>query len=89
MLDAVAPVLDEVRLEDLVFLRGDGVGHLSRVGHGDFLVPAFLAHLALAAEGIEAREGDAEVGQGEEARMFCVRLPESESESPRSWKVWL
>ena len=68
---AVAPVLDKVRLEELAFLRRDAVGELSGVAHGYFLIPSLLAHLPFAAEGIEAREGDAEVGQGDGNRRVA------------------
>ena len=63
VLHSVAPVLDEVRLEQLVFLRGDGVGEMSRVTHRNFLVPPFFSHHFLAFEGVEARNRDVQVWQ--------------------------
>ena len=65
VLEAVAPVLDEVGLEELILLGGDGVGDLTGIRHGDLLVPTLLAHLMLATEGVEAAQRDAEVGQGD------------------------
>ena len=63
MLHAVAPVFDEVAVCELVFLCAYGVGQLSGVAHGDFLVPAFLSCGVLAAEGVEARQRYVKVGE--------------------------
>ena len=54
VLHAVAPVFDEVRFEELVFLRGDGVGELTGVGERNLLIPSFFSNLFFASEGIEA-----------------------------------
>ena len=68
VLHTVAPVLHEVRLEELVLLRGDAVGELARVGERYLLVPSLLAHLTLAAEGVHTLERDGHVGQGDGQR---------------------
>ena len=65
VLQSVAPVVDEVGVEQLVLLRGDAVAHLARVADGDLLVPAFLASSVLAAEGVESGDAHIEVWQGE------------------------
>ena len=65
VLHAVLPVLDEVGVQQLFFFRRDGVGEMTRVAHGDFLIPALLACHVLALERIEARDGNVQVGHGE------------------------
>ena len=56
MLDAVFHVFKRLLGEDLRFGGGHRVGHLTRVLHRDLLVPAVLALLLLAFEGVEARD---------------------------------
>lgn len=41
----------------------DLVGQRTRIAHGNLLIPALVAHLLLAPEGIEAGYGDIQVGQ--------------------------
>jgi len=54
MLHAVFPILEQRRMQQFVFFRGDGVGQGSRVVHADFLIPSLLAHRMLTLERIEA-----------------------------------
>ena len=68
---AVAPVAHEAGLEEAAFGGGDGVGDLSGVGHGDFLIPPLFAHGFAATQGIEAGHGDGEVGQGHVERVVA------------------
>ena len=63
VIPSVAPVLYQVRLEELVFFGVDTVGYLSGVRHRNLLIPTFIASCVLALEGIESRERDIEVGQ--------------------------
>ena len=49
--------------EDFRFGGGHRVGHLARVLHRDFLVPALLARALLAFEGVEARDVENHRGQ--------------------------
>ena len=65
VLHTVSPVLDKAGLQDLVFLGGYAVADVSSVFDGYLLVPSFLSRQLLFLEGIELREGDAQVGQGE------------------------
>ena len=54
VLHAVFPVLDKIGVHELVFLGVDRVAELSGIAHRDLLIPFLVAHLMLAAEGIEA-----------------------------------
>ena len=63
MLHAVFPVLDKIGVHELVFLGVDRVAELSCIAHRDLLIPFLVAHLMFAAEGIEARDADVQVGQ--------------------------
>ena len=65
VLHAVLPVLDEVGVQQLFLFRRDGVGEMTRVAHGNLLIPALLACHVLALERIEARDGNVQVGHGE------------------------
>ena len=65
MLHTVLPILGEARLHQLVFLRIDGVAETTRILHGDFLIPTFIARSTLSLEGIEARHVDVHVWQGQ------------------------
>ena len=65
MLHTVAPVAREFGVEQLVFLGRDGVAELAGIAHRDFLIPALLAGHLLAFEGIEAADGDVQVGHGQ------------------------
>ena len=51
---AVVPVLDKVRVQQLVLLRVDAVRDVTRVRHRDLLVPTLVANGVLAFERIEA-----------------------------------
>ena len=50
----VVPVLDKVRVQQLVLLRVDAVRDVTRVRHRDLLVPTLVANGVLAFERIEA-----------------------------------
>ena len=56
VLDAVLHVFERLLREDFRLGGGHRVGHLARVLHRDLLVPAVLAGLLLAFEGVEARD---------------------------------
>ena len=64
VLHAVAP-LENGGVEKLRLGGGERVGHLSGVGEREFFVPALFADGFLAAEGIEAVDGERNVGQGD------------------------
>ena len=65
MLNTVLPVFAQAAVHDFVLLRVDGVFHDTRIAHRYLLVPFLLAYFLLPAEGIEARNIHAEVGQGQ------------------------
>ena len=65
VLHTITPVSRQTGVEQQVFLGSDGVAQLSRVTHGNLLVPAFLARHLLSFEGIEAADGDIQVGHGQ------------------------
>ena len=63
VLHAVAPILDEVGFEQQILLGVDRIAQMSRIAHGDFLIPSLLACHFLAFEGIETAYGNVQVGQ--------------------------
>ena len=63
MLPSVAPILDEGTMHQLILLGIDAVGDVTRIAHGNLLVPFLVAHHLLSAERIEARDADVQVGQ--------------------------
>ena len=69
MLDAVLHVLERLFREDLRLGGGDRVGHLARILHRDLLVPAVLAGLLLALEGVESRDVEDHRGQRHRDRL--------------------
>ena len=54
MTHTVPPVLDKAALEQQILLRIDTVGKVTRIAHGNLLIPALLTHHLLTLEGIEA-----------------------------------
>ena len=67
--DAVLHVLERLFGEDLALGRGHRVGHLARVLHRDLLVPAVLARLLLALEGVDARDVEDHRREGQRDRL--------------------
>lgn len=65
VLESVAPVFYEVRLEELVFLRVDRVAELSGIAHRDLFIPALFAGHVLALERIKSAHRNVEVRQRE------------------------
>ena len=63
MIHTVTPVLDKIFLEKIVLLGSERVLKTARIGHLDFLIPALVAHSALALERSELRHGDGHVGE--------------------------
>ena len=54
MTHVILPVFGKTGVQQFILLRVDGVVEITRVTHGDFLVPAIIAHLLLTLEWIEA-----------------------------------
>ena len=64
MRHTVAPVLNQIRLKQFVLLCKDAVAQLTRIAHGDFLIPALLADHLLPLERVKARQRDIQTRQG-------------------------
>ena len=61
MLPCISPVLDEITLHELVFLRIDRVADMSSITHRNLLIPFLITHHLLSAERIETGNGNIEV----------------------------
>ena len=64
VLHAVAP-LEQGGVEKLGLGGGERIGHLSGVGQGEFFVPPLFADGFAATQGLKARDGEGDVGQGD------------------------
>ena len=76
MFPSVAPVFNKIALEKQVFLRGDGVAHMSCIAQCYLLIPSLVTHHLLATEWIETRNVDIEVGQSDCQRRVAHVLRE-------------
>ena len=83
MLHTIAPILYDVAIHELVFLGADRVRQVASIAHRNFLVPALFAHSMFAAERIETRERDVEVGQSHGDRRVAHVLREVGSRAQR------
>ena len=65
VLHGIAPVPDQVGLEQEVLLRADAVGQCTGIAHRHLFVPTLLADPLFPFEGIDTAHGDGHVGEGD------------------------
>ena len=59
----VAPILDQVLVQELILLGCQRILEFTRVAHLDFLIPFFIAHCTFTLERSRLAHGDGDVGE--------------------------